>query len=142
MCFLYIYGCVFPKLGLVFFYNLIEDLVYAINLEFFSLICTYNLMVCSIWGVPHFLDASCLDLLFYSTDTHVYFCYNTMLVMFLWLCDLPWDKICWYFKLYRFFPPEDCFGNPGSSVLTDEFQDSILNVKNSIGILIQIVLVR
>lgn len=41
-----------------------------------------------------------------------------------------------------FFPPEDCFGNPGSSVLTDEFQDSILNVKNSIGVLIQIVLVR
>lgn len=104
VCFLYIYGCVFPKLGQVFFYNVVEDIVYTINMGFFSLICTYNSMVWSIWGVPHFLYASCLDLLFYSTDTHAYFCYNTMLVMLLWLCDLPWDKICWYFKLYSFFP--------------------------------------
>lgn len=42
---------------------------------------------------------------------------------------------------FTVFSPEDCFGYSGSSVLKDEFQASILSVKNSIGILIQIVLV-
>lgn len=52
VCFLCIN--VFPNLGEVFFYDIIEDLVYGIDLAFFSFIYAYNLNSWSFNGIPKF----------------------------------------------------------------------------------------
>lgn len=45
-------------MAISFLYDLVEDLVYAIGLGFFSLICAYNLKIWSFHGVQYFLDVA------------------------------------------------------------------------------------
>lgn len=52
---LYLYGFVLPQFVETFFCDLVEYLIYSINLKFFSFISVYNLKTESSHNVPHFL---------------------------------------------------------------------------------------
>lgn len=101
VCFLYLNGYIFPKFGEIF-YILVEDLVYTIDLGFFSLIYAYNSKVLSFYVVTYFLKGS---FLFAFNFTYSWFIWSRSSCLFgLESCYI----FCLIILLVRFFFDFSC----------------------------------
>lgn len=70
LCFLYLYRYVFPFLRKIFFYDLVEELIYANSLGFVSLICSCK---SNIWFLNGVLYLLYVPFLFFFIGVLLYF---------------------------------------------------------------------